>query len=143
MNEALYNNAILAHARAKRRAGRLANPGASASVDNPLCGDRVTIDLNLENGVVSDFAQRVRGCVLCEAAASIIGAHAVGVTPAVLHAAADAARTVIAEGTPPDRGWPELSCFVPVHAHKSRHTCVLLPFQALESALAEMARDER
>ena len=31
--------------------------------------------------------------------------------------------------------WPELGAFAPVHAHKSRHDCVLLPFEALTEAL--------
>ena len=30
--------------------------------------------------------------------------------------------------------WPELAAFAPVHAHKSRHECVLLPFEALYQA---------
>jgi NifU-like protein involved in Fe-S cluster formation len=33
--------------------------------------------------------------------------------------------------------WPELAAFTPVHAHKSRHDCVLLPFEALAQALDE------
>ncbi len=33
--------------------------------------------------------------------------------------------------------WPELEAFAPVHRHKSRHDCVLLPFAALTQALAE------
>jgi nitrogen fixation protein NifU and related proteins len=33
--------------------------------------------------------------------------------------------------------WPELAAFEPVHRHKSRHDCVLLPFDALTQALEQ------
>jgi nitrogen fixation NifU-like protein len=138
VTDPLYQAAILSEARAKRRSGRLAAPDATATVDNPLCGDRVTVDVAMTDGRVSDFAQRVRGCVLCEAAGSIIGAHAIGATPDALRAAAAAAAAVVAGRAPSADSWPELAFFAPVHAHKSRHNCVLLPFQALEDALAKL-----
>jgi nitrogen fixation NifU-like protein len=39
------------------------------------------------------------------------------------------------------RSWPELAAFAPVHAHKSRHECVLLPFEALIRALDQIEID--
>jgi nitrogen fixation NifU-like protein len=39
--------------------------------------------------------------------------------------------------------WPELAAFAPVHAHKSRHDCVLLPFAALTQALDQLAPEPR
>ncbi|MGH6944919.1 MAG: Fe-S cluster assembly sulfur transfer protein SufU, partial [Geminicoccaceae bacterium] len=58
-------------------------------------------------------------------------------------AAPDALRAVARQlakaiaSTPETAGhdWPELAAFAPVHRHKSRHECVLLPFQALCEAL--------
>jgi hypothetical protein len=41
------------------------------------------------------------------------------------------------------KSWPELAAFAPVHAHKSRHECVLLPFEALIRALDQVERDHR
>ena len=37
--------------------------------------------------------------------------------------------------------WEELDVFLPVQAAKSRHRCVLLPFEALNKALAQLAAD--
>ncbi|MEZ5861777.1 MAG: iron-sulfur cluster assembly scaffold protein, partial [Geminicoccaceae bacterium] len=76
MNEALYNRAIIEAARDKRHAGRLEHPGGTATTDNPLCGDRVTLDLEGEAGRVAAVAHKTRGCLLTQAAASLLAAHA-------------------------------------------------------------------
>jgi NifU-like protein involved in Fe-S cluster formation len=43
-------------------------------------------------------------------------------------------------GTVPD-GWPDLAAFEPVRDAKSRHECVLLPFEALEQAVKEAVKE--
>ena len=136
MNDALYHQAILDLAKRARQARRLEAPDASVTVDNPLCGDRVTLDLNVADGRVREVGHKVRGCLLCQAAAAAIEARAPNETPAALREVADALAGAIAR-TPEAAGriWPELAVFAPVHAHKSRHECVLLPFQALTQAL--------
>ena len=136
MKDELYHQAILELAKQARQAGRLEAPQASVTVDNPLCGDRVTLDLNLAEGRVREVGHRVRGCLLCQAAAAAIGARAPGETPEALRAVAQDLGDAIAK-TPDaaSMAWPELAAFAPVHAHKSRHECVLLPFAALTQAL--------
>ena len=144
MNDQLYHQAILELAKQARQASRLEAPQASVTVDNPLCGDRVTLDLNLADGRVREVGHKVRGCLLCQAAAAAIGARAPGETPAVLRAIAQDLSDAIAR-TPETAGrrWPELAAFAPVHAHKSRHECVLLPFEALVRALDQVETDRR
>jgi nitrogen fixation NifU-like protein len=139
MKDDLYHQAILDLARRATGRGRLEAPRASATVDNPLCGDRVTLDLDLRDGRVSAIGHRVRGCLLCQAAASVIGARAPGLEPAALHEEAEHLRRLIVEGPGAaiDGLWPELAAFEPVHRHKSRHDCVLLPFDALTQALEQ------
>ena len=136
MNEPLYQAAIVGLARAAHGKGRLEAPDGSATVDNPLCGDRITIDVRMDGERVAAVGHQVRGCLLCEAAASVIGTHAAGATRAELVAASEAAKAMLkgADAAPPR--WPELSAFAPVRAHRSRHSCVLLPFEALTKALA-------
>ena len=56
MNDNLYQEAILGHARSELRAGRLADPDATATADNPLCGDRVTFDVRIAAGRIADIA---------------------------------------------------------------------------------------
>ena len=49
MSDQLYQDRIVALAKAKTGAGKLSAPTKSARRDNPLCGDRVTIDVRLDD----------------------------------------------------------------------------------------------
>jgi nitrogen fixation NifU-like protein len=139
MSDELYHQAILELARRARQARRLEAPDASVTVDNPLCGDRVTLDLALADGRVREVGHKVRGCLLCQAAAVAIAERAPGETPEALREVAGALGDAIAQA-PETAGrlWPELAAFAPVHAHKSRRECVLLPFDALIRALDQV-----
>ncbi|MDA1133175.1 MAG: iron-sulfur cluster assembly scaffold protein [Proteobacteria bacterium] len=134
MIDELYHKDLLRLAAGATGAGKLESPDATVTVDNPLCGDRVTIDIAVKDGTITALAHNVKGCVLCQAAAAVLGAHAVGETPAAVGAVRDAVRAMLEQGGNLDGQWPELSSFRPVAAHKSRHNCVLLPFQAVLDA---------
>ncbi len=136
MDTDLYHARILELARDTSTEGRLDAPTASATVNNPLCGDRVTIDVIVENADISVLGHKVRGCALCRASATLIGAHAPGHDAASLKVVAGAVTAMLKHGGPaPDGPWQALEAFRPVADHKSRHDCVLLPFQALVDAL--------
>jgi nitrogen fixation NifU-like protein len=142
MSDELYHQAILDLAKRAKAASRLSAPDVSVTVDNPLCGDRVTLDLTLADGRVREVGHRVRGCLLCQAAAVAIGERAPGATPAALRAVArDLGEAIARAPEAAGRQWPELAVFAPVHAHKSRHDCVLLPFEALTRALDQVEAD--
>ena len=137
MSEALYQAALVERAHAGRGRGRLPAPDRSVTLDNPLCGDRVTIDLTLQDGRVATVGHQVRGCLLCEASAETIAQHAPGKTAAELAEASAAVAAILKEGAAaPEGEWSALAVFAPVHDVKSRRECVLLPFEALEKALA-------
>jgi nitrogen fixation protein NifU and related proteins len=131
----LYNEAILAEAKARHGHGRLAEPELTVTCDNPLCGDRVTVDLRLAGDRVGEFGQTTRGCVLTQAAASLIGRRLAGAPTAELHRAASDLRRMLAGEEAEPGSWSELAMFTPVRAVSSRHECVLLPFEAVEQAL--------
>lgn len=134
MSEALYHMALVERARAAFGKGRLPGASSSATVDNPLCGDRVTLDLSIKDGRIAEIAHHVRGCLLCEAAAATIAEHGRGADRATLEAMSTAARALMAEGGALDPQWQCLEIFRPVHSAKSRRDCVLLPFEALKRA---------
>ena len=133
MSEALYHKALVERARAAFGKGRLTDPTSSATVDNPLCGDRVTLDLTVRDSRIVEIGHHVRGCLLCEAAAATIAEHGRGADRAALNAMSAAARALMAEGKL-DPHWQCLEIFRPVHSAKSRRDCVLLPFEALKRA---------
>jgi nitrogen fixation NifU-like protein len=138
MSDELYHAELVARAHAGRKRGRLRAPDRSITLDNPLCGDRVTLDLCLSDARVTTVGHQVRGCLLCEAAAETIGTHAPGKSAAELAAVTRALSAVVRDGAlPPEGEWSCLAAFAPVHQVKSRRDCVMLPFEALGKALAE------
>ena len=136
MTGELYNEAILAEARARHGHGRLAEPAVTVTCDNPLCGDRVTVDLHLDHGQVTGVGQYTRGCLLTQAAASVVGRHAVGISPEEVAGVIRELRQLLA-GEAAEPRWAELAMFAPVSAVRSRHECVLLPLEALGAALSK------
>ena len=143
MSEELYHRAILEAAAAGVGSGRLASPHGRARVDNPLCGDRVDFDVQVAEARVSALAHRVRGCLLCEAAASVIGRSACGATAAQLLAVRDEVSAMLGGGarhfSPP---WEALEMFAPARDFPSRHECVTLAFDALSAALSDAESPE-
>lgn len=137
MSGDLYDAAIVAAARAKVGAGRLEAPTHSVTCDNPLCGDRVTLDLGLDGPRLTSLAHKTRGCLLTQAAASALAEHAPGHDLAELRGLYDRVRAMLRDGEPPP--WPALAMFQPVRAVPSRFDCVLLPFRALGEALDQEA----
>lgn len=141
MNEALYNRAIIEAARDKSHAGRLDNPASTATTDNPLCGDRVTLDLEGEAGRIVAIAHKTRGCLLTQAAASLLAAHALGRGVDEAAPLREAIRTYL-DGTAEEPPFPELAILAPVRAVKSRHDCVTIAFDALAEAAAQLATEK-
>ncbi|OGA71391.1 MAG: hypothetical protein A3G81_30490 [Betaproteobacteria bacterium RIFCSPLOWO2_12_FULL_65_14] len=133
----LYQAALKSLAQEASGHGRLDAPGGRALADNPLCGDRVEMEVSLAEGRIAALAHRVQGCLLCRASASAIGRRAPGATPEEVERIAGALQAML-EGSPPpgwDSTWDELAAFAPAQAYRSRHGCVLLPFRALLEAL--------
>lgn len=134
MSDELYQSRIVALAKSKRGAGKLEAPTRSARRDNPLCGDRVTIDVKLDNGKIVEIAHQVRGCLLCQASAAALASIAVGHDAAgIAELRHDADRAL---GREAGKAREPFDAFEPVAAHKSRQECVLLPFEALKNALS-------
>jgi nitrogen fixation NifU-like protein len=131
----LYQAGLVKRARDAFGHGRLPSPSATVTLDNPLCGDRVTLDIQKTDDTVTAIGHEVRGCLLCEAAAATIAESGRGLSPAALKEMSEAAVALLKDGTPPPDKFEPLRVFTPVHGSKSRRDCVLLPFEALRKAL--------
>ncbi len=68
----LYRDYILEHYRRPHNFGILDAPDARHEGSNPLCGDRITIMLEIRDGVVTDVAFTGRGCAISQASASLL-----------------------------------------------------------------------
>jgi|SRR5579871_230196 nitrogen fixation NifU-like protein len=68
----LYRQYILDHYREPRNHGSLEQPDIHAADTNPLCGDRIAIDLNVRDGRVTEVRFNGRGCAISQASASML-----------------------------------------------------------------------
>ena len=135
MSDQLYQEKIVALAKSKTGAGKLAAPTKTARRDNPLCGDRVIIDVVVDGqGKVAEIGHQVRGCLLCQASASALASVAIGKDAAgIATLRHDAERAL---GREAGEAHQPFDVFAPVKDHKSRQDCVLLPLEALKDALS-------
>ena len=131
----IYQEAIKVLANAATGHGALVAPDGRAFIDNPLCGDCVEMEVNVAGSRIAALAHQVKGCLLCRAAASVIGKRAVGARAEEVEQISAGVSAMLEQQAPPPAGWHELSAFAPVHGHRSRYDCVRLPFQALLAAL--------
>ncbi len=68
----LYRDYILEHYRRPHNFGVLEHPSASIENSNPLCGDRITLQIGVRDGVVDEIAFTGRGCAISQASASLL-----------------------------------------------------------------------
>jgi NifU-like protein involved in Fe-S cluster formation len=135
MNAPLYNTEILRLAASIPHHERLAHPMGSAEKRSPICGSRVTVDINLTDGRVSEVGMLVRACALGQASSSLLAADVVGKTPAELATARDSlAAWLTGEGVAPD--WPDLDLLTPALPVTARHASIRLAFEAAAEAAA-------
>jgi len=142
VNAPLYNTEILRLAATIPHHERLVDPMGSAEKRSPVCGSRVTIDVNVDDaGRVSEAGLLVRACALGQASSSLLAASVMGRSPEELAAARDALTAWLAgEGPLPD--WPGFELFTPALPHSARHASIRLAFEAAAEA-AEKAHASR
>ena len=68
----LYQEVILDHSKNPQNFGILNQYTCTAEGNNPMCGDSLTVYVNIENNIISDVSYRARGCAISVASASIM-----------------------------------------------------------------------
>ncbi|WP_052711383.1 iron-sulfur cluster assembly scaffold protein [Elstera litoralis] len=135
MGEALYSDAIVALA--ARKLSRLPEPDVSAVRNNPLCGDRVTLDLTVAEGIVTAAGGDARGCALCCAGLAALLDDLPGRKLADLPAQIETARRLVASGvSEPESAF---AAMLDRPIPRPRQKCVLLPVEALKEALSSLS----
>ena len=129
-SDQLYNEALKRLAAAP--VARLTAPDATQKLNNPLCGDRVILELRVEDDRIAAIGGEVKGCLLCQAALATLVEVATGRDAAEAWDLGPWVATMLAGTAPPP---PALEPFLPVRPFRSRHACVLLPFEALSRML--------
>lgn len=133
----LYSRRILALATEIPLTGRLDAPMGSAKRRSPQCGSTVTVDIDVRNGLISDFRQDVLACALGQASAALLGQHVIGLDRARLQVGRDALEAVLKEGVPPEGEWCELEVLLPAREYANRHASIMLAWEASLDAMDE------
>ena len=137
----LYQQLILDHNKSPRNRRRLEGASSHAEGYNPLCGDRVTVYVSLdEGGVVEDIAFEGSGYAISTAAASMMTQSLKGKTVGEANALFEKFHSLLAgeptEGEPGDG--PELGkleAFAGVRRFPARVKCATLAWHTLRAAL--------
>ena len=143
MNELreLYQEVILDHNRRPRNFGPLPAANHRAEGHNPLCGDRVTVLLDLEDGRIRDVAFQGSGCAISTASASLmteaLKGRSVEEVQEIFKGFHDLVTTGAGEGSP-ELG--KLAVFGGVREFPMRVKCATLAWHTLLAALD--AKDE-
>jgi nitrogen fixation protein NifU and related proteins len=119
----LYRDYILEHYRHPHNFGVLDTSTVSYEGANPLCGDRITMMLDVEDGIVKDVAFTGRGCAISQASASLLTDEIRGKPVAEV------------EKMTPD----DLLDLIGVDISPARLKCALLSLDTVAHALAEDA----
>lgn len=145
MIDKLYQKTILKLAANATAHGVIDDADHSVMVHNPMCGDRIKVYIKLDDGTLVNFSHEAKACALCQASASVLGEHFQGLNKNKLRDLRD--KLIEALKNPdgpknnewPENKWQDLDVFNVVREHKSRRTCVTLPFDALLQAIEEIS----
>jgi NifU-like protein involved in Fe-S cluster formation len=120
-----FRAVVIEHFRRPRNRGPLAEANGSADGANPLCGDRIRMQVLAKDGAIVDARFTADACALCIAAASVLTEGARGLPLKESRCLDPVWLTAALEGAPP----------------AGRAKCVALPLDTLHRAIASVPAD--
>ena len=134
----LYQQVILDHNKKPRNFRKLETANHSAEGFNPLCGDQLTVYLNLEGDAVSEISFEGSGCAISKAAASMMNQAVKGKSKQEAEKLFNEFHSMVTgeldeETTPNDLG--NLKIFSGVRDFPVRVKCASLPWHTMHAAL--------
>jgi nitrogen fixation protein NifU and related proteins len=116
-----YGAIVLEHFRRPRNHRRLDAPSVAREAYNPLCGDRVRVELAIDDEAITSAAFTANACAICTASASLLTERLTGVAVSGAMAISDDEVVAALESDVPD----------------GRRACATLPLNAMRQGLAE------
>jgi nitrogen fixation NifU-like protein len=114
-----YGATVLEHFRRPRNQRTLERPTVAAEGYNPLCGDRVRVELEVSDRTISAAAFTANACAICTASASLMTERIRGLSTAAASSIGDDESVTALGGSIPP----------------ARRTCAVLPWRALRDAI--------
>jgi nitrogen fixation NifU-like protein len=148
--ENLYREIILDHYRSPRNRGELATPPAhKVEGFNPLCGDEVTVYLDVQDGVLCDIKMTGHGCSISQSSSSLMSAAVKGKPLTDVHATIETFKELMMShetqlneeerDTANLRTLGELAALAGVVKFPVRIKCATLAWNTLQQGLQELA----
>jgi len=131
----LYQEVIFDHGKRPRNFGKLADANYSAQGFNPLCGDKVTIYMKLEDGRIKDVKFEGAGCAISTASASLLTEALKGKTEADAEKLFSGFHELLTRDDAALDGLGKLEVFAGVREFPARVKCATLPWHTLLAAL--------
>lgn len=131
----LYQQVILDHNKKPRNFRKIESPTHTAEGHNPLCGDQLTIYLDLENDEVKDVSFEGSGCAISKASASMMTQAVKGKSKQKVEELFKGFHSMVTEDeeTPEELG--NLRIFEGVREFPVRVKCATLPWHTLHAAI--------
>jgi nitrogen fixation NifU-like protein len=134
----LYQEVILDHHRRPRNFRKLEQANRQADGFNPLCGDKVSVYLRIEDGVVRDVGFVGAGCAISTASASMMTESLKGKTEVEVESLFRRFHDLVTGHLPPDSDLAELgklAVFAGVREYPVRVKCASLAWHTMRAAL--------
>ena len=140
----LYQEVIIEHARSPRNFREIQGATHTVEVVNPLCGDQLTLYLQVADDTVTDIAFKGTGCAISQASASLMTMAVKDLPQEEALALFDRVHTMLtteSHGDTPPADVGKLAALAGVWQYPMRVKCATLAWQALRSTLESSASE--
>lgn len=132
----LYQEVILDHHKRPRNCRRPEEANRTADGYNPLCGDKISVYLVVENDIVKDIGFQGSGCAISTASASMMTDSLKGKSLAEVEALFEGFHELLTgKGEPDSRVLGKLAVFAGVREYPVRVKCATLAWHTMQAAL--------
>ncbi len=135
----LYQEVILDHHKRPRNCRKPGDANKHADGHNPLCGDKISVFMRVEDGVVRDIAFQGSGCAISTASASMMTESLKGKSEAEATRIFERFHDLVTgkTGAAGDAGLGKLAVFAGVRDYPVRVKCATLAWHTMKAALEE------
>ncbi|MFC1527833.1 Fe-S cluster assembly sulfur transfer protein SufU [Candidatus Neomarinimicrobiota bacterium] len=131
----LYQQVIIDHNHNPRNFHAIEHPSHSAKGHNPLCGDKIDIYLNIQDGVIAEVSFTGSGCAISKASSSLMTETLLGKTVTEAQTLFDLVHNMIINGKTDAEDIGKLAVLSGVHKFPARVKCAILPWHTMKNAL--------
>lgn len=132
----LYRRVIMDHYKSPRNKGKFEDGGVSIDLNNPTCGDRITLQMKVEDGVVKDARFVGEGCSISMSSASMMTDAIKGKTLDEALQMADNFSGLM-KGEPVEFEYEDIEALSGVNKFPARIKCATLAWNALRKGVEQ------